>query len=73
MKPTPRALIQDGGALRFQTTPTMAKERRVHPPQAPPTEILLSGPVTPVGGGDQHETADSAQGIPTKANAWVGF
>ena len=67
MKPTPRDLIRAGEAL-WRQIPTMAKGRGVHPLPAPPTEILLSGPVTPVEGG--HHRMEYAQGIPNaKASA----
>ena len=67
MKPTTRDLIWCGEALRRQI-PTVAKGRGVNILLEPPTEILLAGPVTPVGG--YHHRMEESRGIlNTKANA----
>ena len=66
MKHTPQALIQAGEALRFQTTPTVAKECGVQPPQAPPTDILLADPFNLLGGGPSRVSGISA-GLPNQS------
>ena len=72
MKPTPHDLIQAGEALRFLITPTAGKERGSPSPCATDRDTLGRAG-HPNGGGDHRGTAESVQGIPTKANAWVGF
>ena len=61
MKSTPRVLIQAKEALRLQTTPTVAKERGVHPSPDATNRDTLGRAGHPSGGGASGYSKISAR------------
>ena len=68
----PRALIRAGEALWFQTTPTVAKERGVHPPPGSTDRDTLGRAGHPSGGGPSRDSGISA-GHPHQSQRLDGF